>query len=125
MLVGAAMGLFAAGALLSLALSVWVRLETADFTQASSRLVAAEVPEGGTVAVCGIRRTVVEPAPRGAFAIDELVYRWSAQDALYYYTGKKVRFILAGDLWNRPCPPRSTVDRELWFPELVRRVMPP
>ena len=46
-LLGAAGGLFAAGAVLSLVFSVSVRLASADFTERSARLVAARVPDGG------------------------------------------------------------------------------
>jgi hypothetical protein len=119
-LVGAVAGFLAAGALLSLALSVQVRLRSADFAAGASRIIANRVPDGGVVAVCRIRRTVVEPAPRGAFAVHEFLYRWSARDALEYHTGRKARFILAGEFWRSPCPTRATADVVLGFPELVR-----
>jgi hypothetical protein len=116
---GAAAAAFAVGALLSLALSAWVRIESADFSEYALRRIAAEVPDGSVVGVCGVTRTVVDPAPRGAFALHELVYDWSARDALEHYTGERVSFVLAGRLWDRPCPSRRTVDRVFSFPRLV------
>ena len=66
---------------MSLAFSVSVRLHSAEFTARAASVIAARVPEGGTVAVCGIRRTVVEPAPRGAFAVHDFIYEWAAERA--------------------------------------------
>ena len=86
-LLGTAGGVFAAGAVLSLALSVSVRLRSADFTERAAAMVAARVPERGRVAICQVRRTVFEPAPRGAFAVHEFIYDWAAERALLYYTG--------------------------------------
>jgi hypothetical protein len=116
---GAAAGLFAAGALLSLALSVWVRLESAGFTESASRQIAAEVPDGARVAVCGVRRTVVEPAPQGAFAVHEFIYDWGAREALAFYTGREATFQLAGELWRAPCPSPHEVDRLVSFSDLI------
>jgi hypothetical protein len=118
---GGAGGLFAAAAVLSLALSVWVRIESADFTRFTVERIAAEVPGGSVVGVCAVTRTVVEPAPRGGFSLHELVYEWAARDALEYYTGKRISFSLAGPLWSRPCPPADTVDRVFSFPGLISR----
>ena len=116
-LVGASGGLLAAGALLSIAFSVSLRLKSADFAEHASRFVAARVPEDGAVAICGVRRTVAEPAPRGAFAVHDFVYEWSAERAITYYTGRHTAIQLAGDLWARPCP-SSTVGRVILFDEL-------
>ena len=110
---------FAAGAVLSLALSASVRLRSADFTARATRIVAARVPEGGRVAVCQVRRTVVEPAPRGAYAVHEFVYDWAAERALQYYTGRHATIYLAGDLWDSPCPPVKDVDAVIPFDELL------
>ena len=71
------------------------------------------------VAVCGVRRTVVQPAPRGAFAVHEFIYEWAAERALVYYTGRHATIYLAGDLWNRPCPPVPDVDAVIDFDELL------
>lgn len=118
---GIAAGLFAAAALLSLTLSVWVRVENASFTESATRQIAAQIPDDAVVGVCGITRTVVQPALRGAFAIHEFIYDWAARDALEYYTGKKAEFLLAGELWNDPCPTTGEVDRVISFPDLVMR----
>lgn len=117
---GAAAGLFAAGAALSLALSVWVRLESASFVESASKQIAAEVPDNAVVAVCGIERTVVQPAPRGAFGIHEFVYDWAAREALQYYTGTRAEFLLSGELWDdRPCPGPGEADRVISFSDLL------
>ncbi len=121
LILGAAGGLFATGAVLSLALSVSVRLASADFTERSARLIAARVQNGARIAICGVRRTVTTPAPRGAFALHELMYDWSAYRALAYYTGKHATFQLAGDLWDRPCPASGDVDVVISFDELLAR----
>ena len=118
-LLGTIGGLFAAGALLSLMLSVWVRLQSADFTARAARVVASRIPEGGTVAVCGVRRTVVQPAPRGAFAVHDFIYEWAAERALLYYTGRHATVYLSGELWDRPCPPVAGVDAVIDFDELM------
>src|SRR5207249_1360860 len=101
MLVGSAVGVFAAGAVLSLALSVSVRLITADVDERMARAIAAKVPDGAEVAICGVRRTVTTPAPRGAYSLHEFMYEWAAHDVLVYYTGREARFQLAGELWDR------------------------
>jgi hypothetical protein len=118
--VGVVAGLFVAGAVLSLALSVSVRLRTADFTEATSRWLAARVPDGGVVAVCGVTRTVVEPAPRGAFAVHELLDDWAARDALYYYTGRNATFRLGGPGLGMDCPQPAGADVTVAFDELRR-----
>jgi hypothetical protein len=116
----AAGGLFVVGALLSLILSVSVRVRSADFVEHAAHRIARHLPEGANIALCGVRRTVVEPAPRGAFSIHEFVYDWAAQDAVRYYTGARANFRLAGELWDRPCPGDSEVDERLHFGRLVR-----
>jgi hypothetical protein len=119
-LLGAALGLFVGGAVLSLALSVSVRVHTADFNEAAVRLLAERIPDGGVVAVCDVPRTVVTPAPRGAFAVHELIYDWAARDALYYYTGRNAEFRLAGPLWETRCPDTTGADVVVRFEELRR-----
>jgi hypothetical protein len=118
-LLGTTGGLFAAGALLSLMFSVWVRLQSADFTERAADIVAARVPEAGRVAVCQVRRTVVEPAPRGAFAVHDFISDWAAEGALLYYTGRHATIFLSGDLWDQPCPHVPDVDAVIDFNELV------
>jgi hypothetical protein len=118
-LLGSVVGVFAAGAVLSLAFSVSVRLVTADFNERVSHRIAAIVPDGADVAICGVRRTVVTPAPRGAFSLHEFIYEWAARDVLAYYTGRRARFQLAGELWGRPCPHVPDVDMVISFDELL------
>jgi hypothetical protein len=116
---GAAAGAFAAAALLSLALSAWVRVESAGFTESASRQIAPEISDDADVGLCGVTRTVVEPAPRGAFFVHEFIYEWAAREAVEYYTGKRADFSLAGDLWATPCPTAAEVDRVFAFSDLV------
>jgi hypothetical protein len=118
-LLGTIGGLFAAGAALSLVLSASVRVRSADFTARAAALVAARIPDGGSVALCHVRRTAVQPAPRGAFAVHEFIYEWAADRALQYYTGHHATFYLSGELWDRPCPPVRNVDAVIDFDELL------
>jgi hypothetical protein len=118
-LLGLCSVVFAAGALLSLALSASVRLRSADFTARATRIVAARVPERGRVAVCQVRRTVVEPAPRGAYAVHEFLYDWAAERALEYYTGRHASVYLAGDVLGQACPAAKDVDAVIPFDELL------
>jgi hypothetical protein len=120
LLAGAAAGGFAAIALLSLSLSVWARVETAEFTRSSSRWLAAQVPEGGSVEVCEVPRTAVQPTPLGAFALHEFHWEWAAQDATRYYTGRDLTVRRAGQYWPRPCPSVPRADLTLTFAELQR-----
>ncbi len=112
-------GVFAAAAILSLSLSVWVRVESAGFTESASRQIAAVISDDARVGLCGVTRTVVDPAPRGAFAVHEFIYYWAAPEALSYYTGERATFSLAGELWADPCPSVGEVDHVFSFPELV------
>jgi hypothetical protein len=119
--IGAVAGTIGAGALLSLAFSVWVRLETASFTESASRQIARVVPDHSVVALCGIGRTVVDPAPRGAFAIHEFLDEGTARRSLSYYTGRESEFVLAGEVWtDRACPRVGDVDRIVSFSDLLR-----
>ena len=118
-LAGAIAGLVGVGASLSLAFSVSVRLRSAEFTEGAASVVAARVREGGTVAVCDVRRTVVEPAPRGAFAVHDFIYEWAAERAVAYYTGRHATIQLAGELWNRACPSPPAVDVVIAFDQLL------
>jgi hypothetical protein len=119
-LAGAAGGLFAAAALLSLALSVSVRLQTAEFNQAATRYLARRVPDGGVVAVCDVPRTVVSPAPVGSFALHEFAYDWAAEDAMRYYAGRDAEVRLGGPLWGTRCPEVAGADLVVGFEELRR-----
>jgi hypothetical protein len=119
-LAGGIAGLLAAGALLSIALSVDVRVRTADFTEASSYLLAERVPAGGVVAICHVPRTVVEPAPAGDFAVHEFIETWSAEAALRYYTGRTAEIIRVGELDDPRCDPPPGVDLVVDFNDLLR-----
>ena len=120
-LAGAAAGLWAAGALLSLALSASVRLETADFTETTSRWIGAQVPDGGRVVVCDVARTVVEPAPNGPFALHEFHERWAAQAAVEYYSGRRVEIARTGIYWDASCADLQPADLVVSF-ETLRRL---
>jgi hypothetical protein len=119
-LLGAVAGLLAGGALLSLAWSAQVRVASADTVEQVASELGARVEDGDVVALCGVPRTVVEPAPRGAFAVHEFIYDWAAADALAFYTGRHVQFRLAGALWGQPCPAPREVDLVVVFDELRR-----
>jgi hypothetical protein len=118
-LLGTVGGLLAAGAVLSLMFSVSVRLDSADFTARAANVIATRVGDGASVAVCQVQRTVVEPAPRGAFAVHEFIYEWAAERALAYYTGREATIYLSGELWDRACPPEPDVDAVIGFDELL------
>jgi hypothetical protein len=122
-LAGAAGGALLAVTLLSLALSVSVRVRTAEFTEASSRWFASHVPEGGSVEVCNVPRNVVEPAPLGAFALHELHWEWATQDATRYYTGRTITVRREGRYWPRPCPSTPSADVTIDFDDLRRAAL--
>jgi hypothetical protein len=119
-LAGGIGGLLAAGALLSIALSVDVRVRTADFTEASSYWLAERVNAGGLIAVCHVSRTAVEPAPAGDFAVHEFIATWSAEAALRYYTGRTAEIIRIGDIDDPDCDPPGGVDLVVDFRDLLR-----
>jgi hypothetical protein len=120
-LAGMVAGLCAAGALLSLALSVWVRLQTADFTEATSRWIGAHVPDGGRVVVCDVPRTVVSPAPNGPFALHEFHEPWAARAAIEYYTGRRVKVDRTGQYWPENCDDFLPADLVVSFDALRRQ----
>jgi hypothetical protein len=115
-LTGAAGGLYLAGAALSLALSAWVRVETATVVERVSDRLAAQTRDGETVQLCDVPRAAVSPAPRGAFAVQDYLYEWAAADALRYHTGRRatVRVVQA----PAGCPPSRTV-RTLRYADLA------
>jgi hypothetical protein len=90
--VGAGCGLYVSGAVLSLALSAWVRVETADVVEHVSREIAERTTDGDVVVLCEVPRTTAIPAPRGAFAVQDYLYDWAAEDALRYYTDRQATF---------------------------------
>ena len=101
---GAVVGLYLSGAVLSLALSAWVRVETADVVEYVSREIAERTTNGDLVTLCNVPRAAVAPAPRGAFAVQDYLYDWAAEDALRYYTGRQATFRIHQADANQDCP---------------------
>jgi hypothetical protein len=89
---GVAAGVYLSGAVLSLALSASVRVQTADVVEQVSHEIAERTTDGDLVTLCAVPRAVVAPAPRGAFAVQDYLYDWAAADALRYYTGRQATF---------------------------------
>lgn len=120
-LVGALAGMFAAFALLSLALSVSVRVRTDTFDQAAARWIAARTHDGDVVAVCDVGRTVVDPAPLGAFHLHG--FHSTLGDWIDYLTGRVVDVRRSGKrYWGSRCPNLEGADLVIRFPELVDAV---
>jgi hypothetical protein len=118
-LLGTMIGALAAAMLLSIALSVSVRLDSARFVRWASGTIAARTDDGDVVAVCRVTRTVIVPAPRGAFAVHDFLYDWAAQDAVRYYTGRRITFRLGGEILGSRCPSPDTVDESFGFDRLL------
>jgi len=119
-LAGACAYVLMSGSLLSLALSVSVRVRTADFTEASSKWLAERVPNGGSVLICDVPRTVVTPAPAGDFAVHELIHPVATEAAVRYYTGRQLTVRRVGPMWPGPCSHEQGVDLVVSFDELPR-----
>jgi hypothetical protein len=113
---GALAGAFTAGALLSLALSVSVRLETAAFNETAFAWISERV-EGPTdvVAICDVRPRVASPAPAGAFSLHELFYDWAPGNAFRWHEGERAEFLL----FEGPCPADVDADVVVDFATLV------
>jgi hypothetical protein len=97
-------GLYLSGAVLSLALSSWVRVETADVVERVANEIAERTTNGDLVTLCDVPRTAVTPAPRGAFAVQDYLYDWAATDALRYHTGRQVTFRIHQADRDQGCP---------------------
>jgi hypothetical protein len=120
-LVGALAGTFAAFALLSLGLSVWVRISTGRFDEAAAHWIAERTQDGDIVAVCDVGRTVVEPAPLGAFHLH--AFHSTLGDWIQYHTGRVVDVRRSGErYWGSRCPDLTGADLVIDFPELVEAV---
>lgn len=120
-LIGALAGTFAAFALLSLGLSVWVRITTDRFDQAAAHWIAERTQDGDIVAVCDVERTVVEPAPLGAFHLH--AFHSTLGDWIQYHTGRVVDVRRSGErYWGSRCPDLTGADLVIDFPELVEAV---
>jgi hypothetical protein len=103
-LVGAVAGILVAGAACSIALTVAIRLESARFFEQAMDALADRSSDGDVIAVCGVPRTVTEPSLRGAYAVHDLLYPWSARDGLEYYTGRKATVLVSGPGPGGECP---------------------
>jgi hypothetical protein len=120
-LVGALAGTFAAVALLSLALSVSVRVRTDRFDEAAASWIADRTEDGDIVAVCDVGRTVVEPAPLGAFHLHAL--HSASGEWIEFFTGRVVDVRRSGErYWGARCPDLDGADLVIRFPELVQAV---
>jgi hypothetical protein len=118
-LAGAAAGALIAGALLSLALSSWVRIETSILVEEAMNKIAAQSPEGSVVAVCGVTKTLVQPAPYGDFSLHEFISH--PDEAYEYYTGKTAQIRVGGYGAPSRCPDTKGVDAIFDFHDLVGR----
>jgi hypothetical protein len=103
-LVGAVAGILVAGAACSIALTVAIRLESARFFEQAMDALADRSSDGDVIAVCGVPRTVTEPSLRGAYAVHDLLYPWSARDGLEYYTGREATVLVSGPGPGGECP---------------------
>lgn len=120
-LMGILGGTFAGFALISLTLSVSVRMRTDEFNRAAARWIAERTQDGDVVAVCNVGRTVVDPAPLGAFHLHAL--HSSTADWIEYYTGRVVEMRRSGErYWGARCPDLNGADLVVDFPELVADV---
>lgn len=120
-ILGVVAGVFTAFAVLSLALSVWVRVRTTEFDQAAAWWIADRVPNGAVVAVCDVRRTIVEPAPLGAFHLHEFHTQWPSW--IQYYTGRRLTIRRSGlQYWGSRCPNLHDADLVIDFDQLVRNL---
>jgi hypothetical protein len=120
-LLGVFAGTAAAFAVLSLSLSVSVRVRTAEFNEAAATWIAARVPDGAVVAVCDVQRTVVEPAPLGAFHLHEFHTEWPTW--IQYHADRRVEIRRSGlRYWGSRCPDLEGADLVIRFPRLVREL---
>jgi hypothetical protein len=83
-------GVVAVGALLTMAFTVSVRLETIAVNVAATERLGELVADGDAVALCDVPPRVVSPAPAGALTLHDLFFDWSVENALRYRTGTDV-----------------------------------
>lgn len=114
---GAVAGVLISAALLSLALSSWVRIETSHRVEDGMKKIAAVAPDGAIVAVCGWRRTLVEPAPTGAFSIHEFIN--FSGPAYEYYTGEAAEIRVSPTSTQSRCPQAEGADVVFDLADLV------
>jgi hypothetical protein len=79
-------------------------VETADVVEQVSRQIAERTADGDLVTLCEVPRAVVAPAPRGAFAVQDYLYDWAAEDVLRYYTGRQATFRIQQADGEDGCP---------------------
>jgi hypothetical protein len=110
-------GAFAAFAMLSLALSAWVRVETVEFNRKALAWIADQTRDGAVVAICNVERTAVEPAPSGAFHLHEFHDEYGG--ALLFHTGRRAELRRSGErYWGAPCPDLEGADLVVDFGQL-------
>jgi hypothetical protein len=123
-LLGAIAGTAAAFAVLSLAFSASVRVHTAEFDRAAAQWIADRVPDGAVVAVCDVKRTIVAPAPLGAFHLHQFLTE--SPTWIQYHTGRRVEIRRSGlPYWGSRCPDLDGADLVIDFPRLVRELTDP
>lgn len=123
-LVGAMAGLLIVGALLSQSWSSWVRIRTSDIMESTYEDLGNRLPDRAEVAVCGVVRTVVEPAPGGDFAVHDFLGgpgEGFGEEAYLYYTGRIAQFHTAGIFTPTNCPEIEDPDVKIDFDRLVVR----
>ena len=101
---GSVAGMLVVGAMCSIALTVAVRVQSAVFFEEAVEQLADRTEDGDTIAVCDVRRTVSDVSLRGAYAIHDLMYPWSASGGLEYYTGRRATVTVAGPGPGGTCP---------------------
>lgn len=115
--IGTLFGAFVGFAVLSLALSAWVRVQTAAFNEAALTWIAEQTSDGDVVAVCDVPRTAVEPSPAGAFHLHTFHSEYSGP--LEYHTGRIAELRRSGQkYWGQRCPDLTGADLIVDFDEL-------
>lgn len=123
-LLGVVSGVAASFAVLSLALSVSVRVRTDEFNRAAARWIADRTRDGAVVAVCDVERTAVTPAPLGSFHLH--AFHSESGDWIEHLSGRRVTVRRSGErYWGARCPDLSDADLVIRFPELVAELVSP
>ncbi len=123
-MLGVLAGVFAAFAILSLALSASVRVQTDIFNRAAAKWIADRTNDGAVVAICDVDRTVVNPAPLGAFHLHQFHSQFAHW--IEFYTGRIVEVRRSGQrYWGSRCPDLRGATLVISFPRLVHELSPP